>query len=453
MTMILSDTILHNELNAIRDTPYNRVDYKLTAVINTPTGDIKIFKIHSVDMIRDYLAHTADVSFIEFELLKGDYIKDMYPHRANLELSIKYEALNKLGGIDETYPSNVTRYKAVFLSKGNKTAAGTDVNMLTKDDLNQHGTVTVNLQLLNRLAEPLRIKTTGGIFKNVLMSDVIKGIMGGESLKILIDGKPGLQAIDVVKPDNPDTKKHVIVPHGTRVLSVPTWLQTKMGGVYNSDIGTYLQSYKGLMTMFVYPLFNTKRFNTEVPRVVFFTTPKQQTSGIEKTFRTVDKTTFVLITGDKVYTDDGEAEYMDSGVGFRLTDARGFMKKPVELTKEGPIGNRQRLNTEVAVMDRLDGLNYLPIADVEISANPFVEYSKVQRRNGAKMDLVWENSDPSLLYPGMPCKVAHMQGTQVIQTDGVVLGVHALTQVVGTGSLRQLYKVNTVVSVFLDKLV
>lgn len=444
--MLISKTVLMQELAVLQSSGGRETTWTIKGILHLPTGDIELTKVVNVDILRDYSNKTADIIFIEFSMLKGDYIKDLYTNRANLELSIKVipvPANNKI--------IRVTRYKAVFINKENPTATGSDVNSLSKTDLNIQGMVTVHLQLIDRVAEPLRVKVVGGIYKNVSVEQALKGVLGGEGVKIIVDGAPGLEALNIVAPDNSVIKKHIIIPHGTLLLDTPMWVHRHMGGVYNSDIGTYLQSYNNRNTLFVFPLFNTKRFNMPDPNAVFFIAPTKQAAGIDKSYHVSNGTTYILAAGEKKYNDDGEGAYMEEGVGFRLSDARAYMKKPVELSKDGPVGNRSRLNTEVAVMDRLDGLNYLPISSAEISSNPFIEYSRVQKRNGGKMDLVWENANPDLLYPGMPCKVAFLEGDRLIEINGVVLGVHALVQPATGRHLESTYRTHCAVSLFVDK--
>ncbi len=115
---------------------------------------------------------------------------------------------------------------------------------------------------------------------------------------------------------------------------------------------------------------------------------------------------------------------MNKGVGFRMADAKAFMNKPIIINENGPIADRSRLNYETAITDRKDNLNYAP--KMGISNNPFHEYSKVVLSSLAQIDLVWENSDYTLLYPGMPCKYVFMDREKMVELKGVIIFSHTL---------------------------
>ena len=116
---------------------------------------------------------------------------------------------------------------------------------------------------------------------------------------------------------------------------------------------------------------------------------------------------------------------MNEGSGYRMPDARAYMKKPVKITENGPQASRAELNHEVIIKERSDGLNYAPVAQGGPSSNPFIERSKILQRSMAQIDLVWENSDPMLIYPGMPCKYIYLSQGKAISLKGTILFVHS----------------------------
>lgn len=428
------------------------VRFAYTAKIHTTTEDFDVMKIVSIDIIRDYVNNIGDVVMIEFLMPLGDYVKRFYPNRTNMELTIFRKQLEETGEVFKKNTSKeAERFKVVFLPNENPQVKGSDFETFDQETLDLMDVVHVKLQLLNRSLEPLRIKTTGSIFKNKTNEDVIRGLLMGESLNVLIDGKPAIDGIDMVKADNQEVQRHVIIPQNTLLTSVPSYCQEKMNGVYSTGIGTYLQSHQGKRYWFVYPLYNTQRFNENVKKAIFYVVSSKRFPGVERTYRESGDTVFITITSDKSYSDNAETDQMEQGSGFRMADARSFLRKPIAVAEEGPIGVRNKLNFEVAFKERADNLNFAPAAGKKISSNPFPEFSKISQRNGGRIDFTWNNSNPSLIYPGMPCKYIYMEGKTMVQKEGVILFCHTVVQLQGQGVLSNAHLTSSKLTLFVNQ--
>lgn len=428
------------------------VRFEYTAKIHTTAEDFDVMKVLKFDLIRDYVNSIGDVITIELNMPLGDYMKRLYPYRTNLELTLSKK---QLGTIGEVFRANTgkdsERFKAIFLPKDNPQISGSDLEQMDATTLNLMDVVVVKLQLLNRSLEPLRILTTSGIYKNTTNENVIRSVLMSESNQVLVDGKKAIDGIDVIKADNTEQQRHVVIPQGTLVTSVPSFCQEKMNGVYSTGIGTYLQTFNGKRYWFVYPLYNTKRFKENVKKVIFYAVPSNRFPSSERSYRVAGDILYITITSTKSYKDHAETEFMNSGSGFRMADARAFLKKPVKMTEEGPVGVRNRLNFEVAVKDRLDNLNFAPRAAKRISSNPFAEYSEISAKTGGRMDLVWHHGNPSLLYPGMPCQYVYMENNILKKKEGVVLFCHATTVLQGTIATGRSHETTCQMTLFVEQ--
>lgn len=435
----------------ISDGP-KQIRYTYTATIHTEKKDTTVLKIKMIDIVRDYVNNIGDVSFIELLIPLGDYIKEIYPYRTNLELTLKRQALLESGDtVKEGTTIDEERFKAVFLPDENSQALASDYAKFDQQSLNLLNIQTVKFQLINRALEALRIKTTGGIFKKVKIGDVIQSIMSTESGKILVDGKPAIDGIEMVTPDNTDVRRHVIIPQGTLISGVPTYCQEMMNGVYNAGIGTYLQTYNQKRLWFVFPLYSTIRFKENVNKAIFYGTPSHRYTAIERTYRKQGTSIYILATSNKKYSDEAETSYIDKGVGFRMTDARAMMKKPVEITEKGPVGKRGNLNNEVSIKSRDDGLNFAPVSDRSISSNPYAQYSRVLQRKGGTLALIWENADIREIYPGMPCKYITMVEDKVKEFEGIVLFCHGISHMENKGVMDRAYRMQCQITLFVDQ--
>jgi hypothetical protein len=429
------------------------IRYEYRGIIHTEKDDIKTMKVVTIDFRRDYVNNIGDHINIEFVIPLGDYVKLIYPYRENLEFTIEREHLMEgMEVVKQDKPLETRRYKAVFLTDQNPDVKGSEYDNVDKNTLNISSVINLKLQLLDRSLEPLRIKTLGGIYQKVNFKDLIHALVGGESLKVMVDGKPSIQAMDLVQPDNMEIHNHVIIPHGTMLTALPTFLQERMNGVYTAGIGTYLQYYKEKATWFVFPLYRPKRFMENVHKAIFYSVPRNRYTQIERTFRTDSSIIHILATDDKKYSDTAEADLMDTGVGFRQTDARPMMAKPIKMTPDGPVAVRRKLNHEVAIEERKDGLNFAPIIDRDISSNPFAQYSRIAAKAGGRIDLVWQNSDPNLIYPGMPCKYIYMDKDKTVEVEGVILHSHSIVQLDGEGMTTRSHTTTTQLTLFVERL-
>jgi hypothetical protein len=413
------------------DTPNTKYSYR--GMLHTSDYDVKIFKIKLIQKSRHYMTRVADHTVVVFTMTLADYIFKLTPFKDNLEFSLKRIKINSdslqqnTGGVILT-----ERFKAVYMPKHNKNYAGTDTSFLSYDVLSNE-LVDVYLELHNRSFELLRTKTVPGIvLQNKSQQDIIESILQGESDKVRIDGKSSIDAVDIVEPDNPDLRQHTVLPNFTRLTDLPTYLQEKSGGVYGSGIGTYFQVYEGKRTWFVYPLYDSRRFKKSKKKAIFYIVPSQKLTGASKLHKKDGDTLYVVCSAEKEYKDNADVPFMNEGVGFRMTDARAFMKKPVDISTGEPISKRTQLHHEVSIKDRKDGNNVTYIAKNEISDNPFVEFSKLAARNMSVVQIKWENADYDLIYPGMPCKYVAVVDNKLVELFGTILQVDIIEELIGT---------------------
>lgn len=448
----IEQTPLWADIRDIINSGKKKTKHELKGMFHTEKEDVPILKITSIDTVRDYAKNVGDHVQLEFRLPLGEYVYRLYPFRTNLEVTIKKIILEETGSSAQKNSKIVTeRYKAIFIPGQNPSVNGGDLELHDIEALNKRDIVNVKLQLLDRSLETLRIKTISGAFKQVTPKQLLHNVIAGESAKILVDGKTAVDGIDIVEPNNLDVKQHIIIPQGTNITSIATYLQEKQGGLYSGGVGNYLQRYNGKKLWFVYPLFDVGRFKNPVGKAIIYAIPKERLQGADRTFKKDGSILHVLATSDKKYQDSADTDSMNFGNGFRMADARSYMKKPIEITKDGPKAKRVGLNHEVAVSARSDGLNYAPVSSSGASSNPYKEYAKVLARNVARTDFIWESADPDLIYPGMPCQYIFLHKNKPVKLEGVVLFVHALTQLQGSGINDGVYKTQCQITIVTEK--
>lgn len=425
---IESSSIWTEVMDIIKKAP-SRDLFEYKATVHTAKEDLGVWDMNTVEITRDYLTKLAETGMVIFRMGLGDYTRRLYPNRSNLEVTIrKLPAGKTTGGPTSSSKTSVVRYKAIFDPNKNPQVGGTELENQSSETLNTSDFVEVHLEIVDRAMEPLRIKTTNiGAVSNVKVEDLIRSVLGGESVKVMVDGKPAVQAIDIVKPDRTELVPSIIIPHGFRMTYLPTYIQEKVGGVYSRGIGTFFQSYKGKKTWFIYPTYDTERAKGKEPIAVFYSVPQEKLPQLDKSYRLDGDILKIIITAQRKYSDNAELGLMNGGSGYRMADAKAFMKKPVEMGPNGPKGSRARLNHEVSFKERSDGLDYAPVSKSGPSANPYAARSEVLARSLAQLDVVWENANPDLLYPGMPCKYVYLNKDKPVTLRGTILFVHSLS--------------------------
>lgn len=426
------------------------VSFDCRGMIHTELEDLAVLKIVAVDTVRDYTKHIGDYIHIECMIGLGDYVAKIYPHRHNLEYSLKLITLDATTQKDPLTDTAIYRYKAIFLPNDNPPVSSSELQKFSLESLNKSDFVTIKLQLMDRSLEPLRIKTVSGVYRHTSQKTLLQSLLVGESNKVLVDGKPSIDGIDIAEPDNTKLSQHVMIKDGTLLTELPSYLQEHMGGVYTSGIGNYLQTYRGKKLWFVYPIFDPRRFNNLVSRCIFYSVPEERFPELDRTYEVNGSVIKIISNSTKRYQDTAETELMNKGSGFRMANANAFMKKPANVTDEGIEASRVRLNYEVVNKSRTDGLNYAPVSQ-RISSNPFTEYSKVILRDVGRVDITWQYANPNLLYPGMPCKYCYLEDDKVIELIGQIAHVHSFLQLQGRGLESKIYRSQCVVTLLVTK--
>lgn len=425
------------------------VNFDTFIQIHTPDSDFNALKILEMSETCDYSSSFAGSLIIRFYLGLGDYIYKLYPHRNLLEVSIKRIPQQWTSGTDDNGSNSVIKYRAVLDLKNNPGLTGKRISDQDYETLNQSEMVEVTLQLIDRNIDVLRTATVvGDAYPSCTPEKLITGILAGESNKFLIDGQPAIASINMVKPDNTKAMGNPLIPSGIKLVDIPTYVQERLQGVYSTGLGTFYQRYGDQPAWFVYSLYNPKRFDEDVDRVVFFSVPEDRLSGIDVTYRKDGKILYIAVTGPSQYSDDSQVSDLNAGVGYRIPSSIGLMNKPAVVSDGVVTTDRARLNTEVGSRNRTDGLYYAEVT--KPTSNPFRYYSRMAARTLAQLELYWENSRPDLIYPGMPCKYVFMDGGEYREIKGVILGKHSTEALMGTSVASNSYRTFTKLGICLE---
>ena len=383
--------------------------------------------LNSLYIYRDYVENMSDYIEVQLTIPHGTYVYDVYNELGNIEVTL---TTRKQLHLNDKPFFRTERYKAVYILEKNTTIA-TTVNQ-TKEDLNQGLPVVITLQLLDRSAETVRVKTTQGSFgkavnpknKDMSIKSFMKSLICEECDKILIENKQAIDSVYIEEPDNQEPLKGVTLSSGTRVVELPEYLQTKNIGVYSGGIGNYIQNfgsdpYTYQKTFFVYSLYNPKKYDSSEYKILMYSPASSGMSIMDHTYTYQDKILKVLPHTITKIHGSKETNMMSTGSGFRTSNANSYMKKPVTMTVSGPVFERNQLNTEVVYKDRKDNLNFAPNASV--STNVFALSAEILSKRGSYVPVELSNVDHDFIYPAAACKISYEDPNQKVkELKGVI---------------------------------
>jgi hypothetical protein len=227
------------------------------------------------------------------------------------------------------------------------------------------------------------------------------------------------------------------------VVDTPGYLQYRYG-IYNAGLGMYLQN----KNLFVYPLYDTSNFNTSKKTLTLINLPKRKFTDIERTFEVIGDMVTVLVTGETGFRDDSGVHYLNAGNGARFTDADALMSAPVTTKNNKTVMKRDANNSEFITGTAI-GVDNAATTKQRITANPFVAYSDQAAKRGGMMTVVWQNSDPTILLPGMAVKMLYLDGDTIVEVYGVLHRVqHVAIKYKGFSSAR--FRQETKLGIFMN---
>lgn len=452
--MIVKLTPLQNEIDAILLEGPKPVQDLYSAIIITPEERIQPLRLLSIDIERNYLEQFADEMIIELFMPKGAFLFDVVPFKEELLIELTREPLaeghEELEG-DEA-DVEVREYRAFIQGEESQLVESDAERMQTRMDANHEPFYKVSFQLVSKAVEQLRIMQTGGIYRNEIPGDVVRYVLTHASDQLDLPEGEGIAGVDRVEWDNENTHPQIVIPHGTPLQDVADLIQTDWGGVYNTGIGCYLQD----QLWYLWPEFNTERFEEEERVVQIFNIPPELYPGIERTWRMDEYQLIILSTGETKHFDASQPRQLNEGNGARYSHTdplwagqNEYSKNVGESTKDNKFKiKRSEHNSEHVLKERKD-YNVVPIVNDRQSNNSFAQTSKIANRLGGFISVSWEYSKHDYIYPGMPARFFYLKDDELKQADGVVVKTQHYIHDPKQGPAERQFHCNSVLTLFL----
>jgi hypothetical protein len=419
-----------------------------TAEIHTPTETLLALKVLSVDIVENYLEDFSDMVVLRVTMSAGKFAKRVYPNKSQLEITLYKNPIGETSsGLDTNSGRESERYTATLFDRGSPVVEGNGQNMPSEDSLDLTSIETLDFQLVSKAVEQIRMRTVGGNFRRDTPENFLKAFILSETRKIQVDGAVMPNLVEMVPASNTAVREHFSIPDGTRLVDVPQYVQNNLGGIYSTGLGYYLKKD----SWHFWPAFDVTRFDKAERTVTIINVPKNKMPGTERTYRQNGRNLVILATGEVKFNDDSEKLQLNEGNGVRAADATKFMDGWATTQGNKAVAARGANNNEFVGEQRPNGNNNMQMAGSGITANSYALSSVLARRQGSHMELVWENSDPKLLSPGIPARVLYLDGEEIKSLDGVFMLTASYVETVGPGLLSTRHRMNTRMTLFVKR--
>lgn len=415
----MGNSSIRLDIDHIHDTAISNKDYVgVSIILHTRDLDIVPESIKEMNIIRDYVTNTTDYISLYISLGLGDIVYDVYPHRGNLEATVKVTNLDGEGN----KTTSLNRYKAVLLDL-DKDYDSPFFRMNTQEDLNKSGVIVLKVQCYLREYEAIRNIPIVCNLSNTTVEKAMKTVLGRatSNTPIKIDGSDVDIDVDIVPPHNKESYGRLqYLSEGATdtILNFPSYLQ-HIKGVYNGHIGTYLQDYKK-PTIFVYPINNKNRYEEVEDKIdVFLPYDVRLSKFSEKTY--IQEGSVLKIAGSEVKGtgDNRKNNLLDKGSGIATFNPTFATTRSTVKEDEGVVNfdpsEVVTVNSRGSVDDGTENIKY-----GGTSTNNYELRSKIMDNELIFMDFTWRFCNTELIYPGMPISI---YSEQIDKTINVYQGI------------------------------
>ena len=412
--------------------------------------DLKIdaYKIIRIDFNREYDLLYGDDIQLTVMLPKGKVIHQLAPNRDNLKVTLTRQAINTLS--DEIlFDEPVVTYdlRAIFIEQFNTQLETNSVVNVDEEFADISGLVEVEFQLLEPSVEMIRLMTWGGIVRKTSALEAVVGILTNEVKSLPLENKYKITGVDFVSPNNVTVREHVIIPHGTKLIDLVKYAHTNCGGIYSSGIRQFIQNDK----WYIFPPFDTKRFNSTSRTLTIINCPSKTYTSIEQTYIVNGMKLVIISTGETKFFDDSEVTQLNEGNGVRFANSDRVIEEWRDVKDNVATVDRSENTSQFLGTTRRTKLNSAFIIEGRLTDNGYVETSKVARRQGSHLVVTWENSNPELIYPGMPVKYNYIDSDEVKEVYGTVIRAHSYVDIQSRAASVEKHMTNTQLTLFIDK--
>lgn len=444
------DSIMQYEIDAIKNGQSYVIFYDVSVTIHTPKGDLDILYPIRFDRLKDYVDHFSDVINLTVAVTGGVMAHDIFPNQENLEITLKMIPLmntttyNKLDNgeiLNKRFIARLTKHEGQLV-EGNSDA------VTQREVAGSEHIVSCTFQLVDKVIMALRSKTVGNIVRNVKPMELIKFCLTEYSKDLGSGDSEKIAGVNIVPGFTEEEREHIIIPHLTRLTTLPRVVNEAVGGLYPTGFSYYLEDN----FWYVFPLYDTTRFSKSDYTLTIINVPKNRLPGIEKTFRVTPTQVIIMSTGEVKHVDTSITERDTLGTATRFVDSRKVIEGFGEREDNKFITNFDSNVTEATVSALTsDPTQQAVHQQIKVTSAYNLEYSRLSERNGSKMIITWENSNDILLYPGMPVRYMFLVQGKAHQLYGTLLAAETMSTPTNKDPQQKKFGSTTTLSCFMTR--
>lgn len=407
----------YKEMVGLCGSKYKAAYYGYTMKVVVDSGEHEVDRVLEIDIIRDYEMGFVDSIVVKAQVMKSTYNDVLYPARNNFSVKlIATQTTEKENGTQLMDPDIIEReYKGVLsnprdLTQDSASAQTPFNNGSTGGDKIP---IDVTFQLMPFHVEDIYKSSYGGIFTGEPWM-VLRSMLT-EVMTLVTKNKP--DGVDIIESDMKDKTVEMVIPHGTRAVDLPRYIQDNWHGIYTQGIGSYLHDNH----WYIYPLYRTGRWEKEKYKVTISIIPPAYMPDSKRSYHVHWGEVNIICAADTGQFDNITATTYNQGDGVTAFDTQVLHGESVKW-EDGKVyidGTKSR--KEIIKNPREDGKNYLPVAKEMLVNSDHHLKSAVIGRQGIIVKCTWENSNAFLLRPGMPCRIVYWKKDVKYEIEGTIL--------------------------------
>jgi hypothetical protein len=448
--MTVENTALQEEVDEITSQQAKPVHFRWEALISmTGQVDIDVMKVMGLDFNRDYEKNVGDEIMVELVLPMGTYQHQVLPNKSNLTITLKRTLLEEGTGSAVAGAQLYTQaYRGIVMDSSSMALEGNSLASSSPQAANLLSTVSVKFQLKDLTVEQSRMQSTGGIVKGAKVGDTVKALVTQMAQNLSVDKNHQIKGVQMTDANNDQVYDHISIPHGTRAMDIPAYIEHHYGAPYSAGMGSYIQ--EGIW--WIYPLYDLTQYDKAKKTLTVINIPKNRMPNANRTYRTTYNQVILLCTGQVAHADVSEHLQLDQGNGSRYADATQLFDNFATVKDNKATAYRATNVNEVLGQNRPTGLNNIQKGSRAITANPMLQLSQLSQRLGSVLSVTWENSLPSLITPGMPCRFMYEINGQIFEVKGSVIKTQTHMTPIAPGILPCPHRSMTAITLFVTRL-
>jgi hypothetical protein len=430
--MRIDDTSLFAEVMKINNEGSKPVHHFCNLVFWIPSlsKTIKPTKLLEIDWVDDHELTYAPTITARLVIPAGDYAFDLYPYQKELEAKLSWIPIGEdTNAAVVSKPIELEHYYVVFQNPekyGDLTVKTMGNNPTTRSNLNLSALIDdFTVQLIPKSVMAMSKQQIGGVINNTTAGELLVTLLTEFTKKSQIESKITFNGVNMVTPDNKSAFRQVVIPQNTKLVDLPHFIQ-KTIGVYSSGMGYYYYHNE----WWLYPCYSTDFQQQKGKRLSVIVMPEARLAGIRRTYRETGDSAVILVTGQIDMVDNTNKMQMTAGTGVRFADANALINR--QYATDGKISRKDNV-TEINSVNRAKGINASPVADKMLTTTPYNHYSNLSKMDCTAINLVWHNSNPDILHPGITAKVMYYSEGKVKELQGVLLKAHHYYSAEGKG--------------------